>query len=203
MISFSPRPPLTALCTVATRRAEPVYVCGGEAALADRRVPEEHGLPRATVRDQPHLRGSQGSRAPPSVCLCACPADGYPGTGCIAGLSCRATAPSSCSNRSNSGFSACFGTCPSLSTSADLYTSRSAGSQAGSVTALASVCLVWHAVSCTIELQCAPALCRLVDWSQYGWCWTSLGGTDWSPRLFPCTPTSLPPRLTCVFASTR
>eukprot|EP01046_Picozoa_sp_COSAG06_P080070 COSAG06_NODE_27414_length_593_cov_6.655870_1_plen_97_part_10 len=32
---------------------------------------------RATVRDQPHLRGSQGSRAPLSVCLCACPAGGY------------------------------------------------------------------------------------------------------------------------------
>ena len=59
------------------RRAEPVYVCGGEAALANRRVPEAHGLPRATVRGQPHLRGSQGSRAPLSVCLCACPAGGY------------------------------------------------------------------------------------------------------------------------------
>ena len=133
-----------------------------------------------------------------SACVRVRPA----GTGCIAGVSCRAAAPSSCSNRSNSGFSACFGTCPSLSTSADLHTSRSAGSQAGSVTALASASLAWHAVSCTMRTAgCAPALYRLADWSQYGWCWTSLGGTDWSLRLFPCTRTSLPPRLTC--ASTR
>jgi hypothetical protein len=136
---------------------------------------------------------------------CVCPAAGtatYTRTGCIAGVSCHAAAPSSCSNRSNSGFSACFGTCPSLSASADLHTSRSVGSQAGSVTALASASLAWHAVSCTVRTAgCAPALYRLADWSQYGWCWTSLGGTDWSLRLFPCTRTSLPPRLTC--ASTR
>ena len=92
-----------------------------------------------------------------SACVRVRPA----GTGCIAGVSCRAAAPSSCSNRSNSGFSACFGICPSLSTSADLHTSRSAGSQAGSVTALASASRgTLSAVPC--ELLAARR--RSTDW---------------------------------------
>ena len=95
---------------------------------------------------------------------CVCPAAGtatYTRTGCIAGVSCHAAAPSSCSNRSNSGFSACFGTCPSLSASADLHTSRSVGSQAGSVTALASASRgTLSAVPC--ELLAARR--RSTDW---------------------------------------
>ena len=125
-----------------------------------------------------------------SACVRVRPA----GTGCIAGVSCRAAAPSSCSNRSNSGFSACFGTCPSLSASADLHTSRSVGSQAGSVTALASASLAWHAVSCTVRTAgCAPALCRLADWSHLNMggagCWTGVGGTDrLEPSALPLYP---------------
>ena len=100
-----------------------------------------------------------------SACVRVRPA----GTGCIAGVSCRAAAPSSCSNRSNSGFSACFGTCPSLSTSADLHTSRSAGSQAGSVTALASASRgTLSAVPC--ELLAARR--RSADW----WIGLNMGG---------------------------
>ena len=186
-------------CCSHAARAEPVYVCGGEAALADRRVPEAHGLPRATVRDQPHLRGSQGSRAPLSVCLCACPAGGY-------WLHRWCELPRRCSVQLLQPVEQwLLGVFRHLSL--PLHLSRpvhqSLSGQSGRLSDSPGVCLVWHAVSCTIELQCAPALCRLVDWSQYGWCWTSLGGTDWSPRLFPCTRTSLPPRLTCVFASTR
>jgi len=125
-----------------------------------------------------------------SACVRVRPA----GTGCIAGVSCRAAAPSSCSNRSNSGFSACFGTCPSLSTSADLYTSRSAGSQAGSVTALASA-------SCG-TLSAVPSNCsarrRSADW----WIGLSMGGAGQvSAAQTGAFGSSLVPALPCLHVS--
>ena len=60
---------------------------------------------------------------------------------------------------------------------------QSLSGQAGSVTG-SGVCLTWHAVSSTVRnAGCAPALCRLADWSQYGWCW--LLDRSWWYRLEP------------------
>eukprot|EP01046_Picozoa_sp_COSAG06_P015842 COSAG06_NODE_1028_length_11022_cov_3.872379_8_plen_175_part_00 len=132
-----------------------------------------------------------------SACVRVRPA----GTGCIAGVSCRAAAPSSCSNRSNSGFSACFGICPSLSTSADLHTSRSAGSQAGSVTALASASR--GTVSCTMLTAVRAGA---LPTGGLGSVWVVMDRSRrhrLEPSALPLYRTSLPPRLTCVFASTR
>ena len=145
---------------VATRRALSQCMCAEARQRsqigASRRNTGCHEPPSATsLICAAHRAAGRLSR---SACVRVRPA----GTGCIAGVSCRAAAPSSCSNRSNSGFSACFGTCPSLSTSADLHTSRSAGSQ-GRLPRVAR-CQLYH-VNCSARRRSA-------DW----WIGLSMGG---------------------------
>jgi len=181
------------------RRAEPVYVCGGEAALADRRVPEEHGLPRATVRDQPHLRGSQGSRAPLSVCLCACPAGGY-------WLHRWCELPRRCSVQLLQPVEQwLLGVFRHLSL--PLHLSRPAhqslSGQPGRLSDSPGVCLAWHAVSCTMLTAVRAGA---LPTGGLGSVWVVMDRSRrhrLEPSALRLYRTSLPPRLTCVFASTR
>ena len=179
-------------------------MCGGEAALADRRVPEEHGLPRATVRDQPHLRGSQGSRPLLSVCLCVS-GGGY----CNVHphwLHRWCELPRRCSVQLLQPVEQwLLGVFRHLSL--PLHLSRPAhqslSGQSGRLSDSPGACLAWHAVSCTMLTAVrAGALPTggLVS------VWVVLDRSRrhrLEPSALPLYRTSLPPRLTCVFASTR